>query len=107
MSDHDKLREAIKRLRISAPAVGMCGAESTLHVPYKELTRVLAAAESTLPKTKMVEVWRVEGSTRGGSPWARTELSRTLADSYAERMLKDVNHCCIRVTGPHSHEVPA
>lgn len=50
MTDHDKLREAIKCFR-------SVGRETRYH---EMATLVLDAAESTLPRTKTVEVWHLE-----------------------------------------------
>lgn len=75
---------------------------------------VLAAAEAhlaTLPRTKMVNTWRVEFAERQPSddwlPGSHTFTSKEQADEY-EASLKALRPSlrCIRVTGPHSHEVP-
>lgn len=78
---------------------------------------ILAAARAhrdTLPKTKMVEVWRVE--------WAVLAINRWVAHHRGEPTREEANHClarlieadtygntlrCARVTGPHFQEVPA
>ena len=104
MTDHDKLREAIEHIR-------KWGTD-TFNGSHTKMAIVLAAAESTLPKTRMVEVWRVEWAshhaTRGWSAFSKGEGSLAEAESYV-RYLKSVRtDCqCIRVTGPHMQEVPA
>ncbi len=70
---------------------------------------VLAAAESTLPKTKMVEVWRVECVTpvSGGARWrpiTQTFLSLAAAQEYATDGM--IRERLAHITGPHWQEVP-
>lgn len=106
MTDHDKLREAINNMR------GL----RRFYMPDTQaaVDTVLAAAESTLPKTKMVEVWRVEYAEHIHKvEWrARVRgpfLARCDADNEAVMMAKlfSAEYACIRVTGPHQQEVPA
>lgn len=74
---------------------------------------VLEAAEAhreTLPKTKMVEVWRCEWVISWGGPdrlqlGCQSYWSRAEAEREAERLGPGAK--CIRVTGPHQQEVPA
>jgi hypothetical protein len=69
---------------------------------------VVAAAEAhldTLPKTKTVDVWHVEWAY-AGKPHVRLLPTKTQAGDEAYR-LKGLNVTCVRVTGPHKHEVPA
>ena len=62
----------------------------------------------TLPKTKMVTVWRVEFAYCDGANWnARTATFKTEADARsAVKGHKGSAWTCIRVTGPHLQEVP-
>jgi hypothetical protein len=82
------------------------------------LTMIVDAAKvyvSTLPKTKMVEVWRVEYaewcSFLNGGEWkpiTRTALNETSAQEIAADYAKRPGErACIKVTGPHQQEVPA
>ncbi len=105
MSDHEKLREAIKLARmVKAPLYTQ---DRVRCLTTHGFDLIIAAAESTLPRTKMVEVWHCEGSTKGGTPWVSVETDRTKAAAYAAKYRDDPNHCCIRVTGPWQQEVPA
>lgn len=61
-------------------------------------------AHLTKPKTKTVEVWRVE-FTEHGRPACWTCLSVEEAHSHAITA-RNANKQCIRVTGPHTQEVP-
>lgn len=100
--DHDKLREAIKYFR----SVGR-------ETRYQEMAElVLGAAESTLPKTKMVEVWHVEyARLQKEGDWfpfvGGGFQSPGAADASVLILQRDPKHSCIRVTGPHQQEVPA
>ena len=103
MSEHEKLRSAIERvLAITGPNAS------------DDLYRICKAAESTLPRTKMVEVWRVEYAKRwptfDGAEWmpcVYQYMSRSMADDTATGIAKDAwPKTCIRVTGPHMQEVP-
>lgn len=95
MIDHDKLREAIRQMKMWMPK----------HPAAVWANAVLAAAESTLPKTKMVEVWRVEWCA-GQQPHSQTFLWRDTADHVAENLRGHRECSCIRVTGPHMQEIP-
>ena len=106
MSDHDKLREAIASLRKHMPRCSPQWAE--------ELQVVADAAESTLPKTKMVEVWHVTYAHRVVHPF-NADTWRCCCDCFdAEQLAREVagrlgsnaNIAGIRVTGPHHQEVP-
>jgi hypothetical protein len=73
---------------------------------------VLAAAEAhlaTLPKTKMVEVWRVEWAYAAHVGWAvEARHFPTEAEARTAASHRAGNGCrCIRVTGPHMQEIPA
>lgn len=99
MSDHDKLRDAIADMR--AWCVHSRGL-STLRMA--ECIDLMAkAAESTLPKTKMV--WIVEGAGRPYAPYARTyeAENRETLNSYVECLHSD-GFSLVTIT---SREVPA
>lgn len=79
---------------------------------------VFAAARSTLPKTKLVDVWRVEYAKiergRGGlgaskyDPCAITFTQHYEAQNRAASMRGSTDlFTCVHVTGPHKQEVPA
>ena len=123
MSDHEKLREAIKEMREMGTVrqvVASSVSREAKTVWADKLDIVLAAAYSTLPRTKMVEVWRVEWA----HPLPDPESDRIESDQIrrwkpyaaqysteADARLKahSVNgygNMCIRVTGPHQQEVP-
>ncbi len=115
MSEHEKLRDAIKWGREY-----LSGGSSAGYL--NNLAALIDAAESLLPKTKMVEGWQVEwcvGWTNGGTgrwhtaPVPNPSLARSAyytkaeADAHAARLSLKSMHKCIRVTGPHQQEVPA
>ncbi len=103
MSEQDKLRDAIKEAR-QHWYPGTTGA--------RILEPVLAAAESTLPKTKMVEVWAVWCLSEGGGDLvgyiaeAIAYPTKAQADEEARKSINDGN-LGVHVTGPHMQEVPA
>jgi hypothetical protein len=75
----------------------------------EEMITLLAAAAAylaTLPKTKMVEVWRVEFS-RAGMAFCCQFDDLDTAEVNAESFRHQPHLSCIRVTGPHQQEVPA
>lgn len=74
--------------------------------PREVLHTIIAAAESTLPKTKLVEIWRVEFA-QDKNPHSASFGSRHDADVYAQTVSCWPATACIRVTGPHEQEVPA
>lgn len=78
-----------------------CGA---MRAAYKALYEHL-----TKPKTKMVDVWRVEYVKRipgtADDPCAITYLNRADAERRAAE-LPDFYCTCVRVTGPHQQEMP-
>ncbi len=78
-------------------------------VPAEAFKVVKAAARAhleTLPKTKMVEVWRVECATAGGEPIVWAYLQKADAEKQARGVEGATNFRCIRVTGPHQQCVP-
>lgn len=91
--------------------------------PYRSMQpgtmrKVLEAARSFLPpepKTKMVEVWRVEWASRvvveDGEPFwlttARHYEREHVARVTAKTLESEGINAFIRVTGPHMQEVPA
>jgi len=102
MTDHEKLREALRFVR------GLrAGWDS------EKIDAVCDAAESTLPKTKMVAVYHVEYAHRG-VPRVEAFEARHYAEGRAEELEANRDgsrelpaFACIRVTGPHQQEVPA
>jgi len=84
---------------------------------HRDLARhIVSAMHAELtkpkPKTKEVDVWRVEWAYRinDGDPWqpaGRNESSREEALEYARRVTRGDNASCISVTGPHKQTVPA
>ena len=66
---------------------------------------VIAAARSTLPKTKEIEVWHVEHFV-SGTPAITVRLSADGATTTAT-YARELGDQCVRVTGPHKHLVPA
>lgn len=114
MTDNERLREAITTLRQDvAMWTGRVGAAAGESANRWKL--VLDCAESLLPKTKMVEVWRVEYAKRwrtsDGDEWMPCVYQHTscsMAEEHAAAVAKDGwPKTCIRVTGPHQQEVPA
>ena len=108
----EKLREAIKAVRSEVSSL-----EASNLGPWKSRSDTLRllcdAAESTLPKTKMVEVWHVEyvdAETLYPAVDVRRDRDNGTfgAEARAERLRKQPSkYLCIRVTGPHQQEVPA
>ncbi len=97
MDEHEKLREAIKWARHTRQVLGCDN-------PNAATMALLAdAAESTLPKTKMVEVWHVEYCF-SGRPLVAVYTTEEMARAHE---LPHKSYACIRVTGPHKQEVPA
>lgn len=95
-----------------------CFTDRPVHnVEAARKTQVLIdAAEAhlaTLPKVKMVEVWRVEFALANLPPGQAEPLcyvyhTRQRAEREAEKQRREpALYACIRVTGPHQQEVPA
>lgn len=62
--------------------------------------------EPPKPKTKTVEVWRVESAYHGHTRiWQANDGSKDEAYRMAKYLSTD-GHTCIRVTGPHTQEIP-
>lgn len=111
MTEHEDLREAIRVARHVMS--GNSGVRPDMVHP-KWLTLLADAAESTLPKTKMVEVWRIEWALSiDGSEWEPMGYQKSTqaeAQQFADNVVKGApgkKVACIRVTGPHMQEVPA
>lgn len=105
-SDHDRLRDAI------AEARGNMGRSCMVSNAAIEI--LVAAAESTLPKTKMVEVWHCSWAVKspGGVHFLATAYdSRQGADGHAAYLalggFADAPAFGVKVTGPYMQEVPA
>lgn len=107
MIDHDKLREALGHVHRVFANQGGC----TVTVCADDLRILRAAAESTLPKTKMVEVWHVEYTVwTHENVWEpRVEVcgDKVIAEARAIHKRNINRQSAIRVTGPHLQEVPA
>ena len=109
MTDAAALKEAVNDFRslIEDPYMSL-----PIERYKASLRAIFAAAEahlSTLPRTRMVEVWRVEWAVkRGNGEWracADHFDTETRANAQALSFERDAFHC-IRVTGPHTQEVP-
>ncbi len=81
---------------------------------YERMAGVYRAlyAHLTAPKTKEVEVWRIEyvWKPRGVGPWEPTVAqyaTEEMARSHGHGLGLGDNAACIRVTGPHKQMVPA
>jgi hypothetical protein len=61
---------------------------------------------ATLPRTKMVEVWRVEYASNG-LPCIVSFETRGGADGWVSGASGLAYIACIKVTGPHEQVVPA
>lgn len=85
MTDHDKLREAIQYVA-ACRGNAMASMNEEGHMKYR---LVLAAAESTLPKTKMV--FEIEGTARTHAPYMRAYTAEDVAlmHSYIECLHAD------------------
>lgn len=105
MTDRVKLEEAIKDGR------NMCNGMPWASW-FQMMETLLAAAQAwadTLPKTKMVEVWRTEFVFWINGRWQPT-VNVFLSISDAEQSGKTMTGLgakCVHVTGPHMQEVPA
>lgn len=108
MSDHDRLRLAIHWVRNNT------GLREINMTAVDFLDALAAAAESTLPRTKMVLVWHCAWATRSpGGDFVHVNAYRTegAARDHAEFLESGGNNSGvemfgIRVTGPHQQEVP-
>lgn len=113
MTDHDKLREALDQVEKSKKSYTGVLDPTTAYmgVWLRHFDTIMAAARSTLPKTKMVSVWRCEysvlASALNWAPCVFGYLTKEDADEAAARMSNNERYRCIRVTGPHQQEVPA
>ena len=110
--DHNKLREAIKVMRHWARNPD--GNDLSISENDEFVLLLCVAAESLLPKTKMVEVWHVEWSQypERWKPFRQSEGSGAEGRAWAEERAVWLTarpdlYTCIRVTGPHQQEVPA
>ena len=78
-----------------------------LYTPSSPANTALKAVEdaiAALPKTKMIEVWHVEYVVAG---LPQISIRMTKADAERSASPSNTLTCsCVRVTGPHMHEVP-
>lgn len=105
----ENLREAISFLR--KEQVDILSRRDPRTMTYalgQKLKLVLDAAETTLPKTRMAETWRVAFSRLLDGKW-RPLIHGADSREEAEREVERLRgHCCrcIEITGPHQQEVP-
>lgn len=105
MTDHDKLRGIVRQAHAFIDGARIGSMER--YLTASDLLLLADAAESTLPKTKMVEVWRVEWAGAGNSIPMIEQFGALLeAEDFANGR-RVAGRKCIRVTGPHQQEVPA
>jgi hypothetical protein len=104
MTDQEKLREEIKKLRDLNRVYYVDGRPNLSPGTY-----FISEEHATLPRIKMVEVWRVE-YCRNFNPEIRNFQHQHIAQAFADVLPdepKGPTFSCIRVTGPHMQEVPA
>lgn len=99
--DYEKLREALNHVR----------AWGAYNLDASKLAFVCDVAESTIPKTKTVDVWLVEGAYRDAEgkwvPFTTTYDNPAEADHrVAYRNKRNSTETCLRVSGPHQREIP-
>lgn len=100
--DHDRLRDAI------AEARGNMGRSCMVSNAAIEI--LVAAAESTLPKTETVELWHCEYAELEFCRWVakiRIVNSKSGAETFGALLRDAPLFSCVRITGPHKHDVPA
>lgn len=83
------------------------GCRSVKVEPFSVIHAAARAHLATLPRTKMVERWHVEwvSASSGDSCIDVRPTADEAAEEAAHRKSQDMR--CVRVTGPHQHEVPA
>lgn len=114
-TDHDKLRKAITDLRATSDfgvVISPTDQRRAKTVWVEVLDRVLAAAESTLPKTKTAQVWRAEYCTAqtDGTWLPQCQQFHTIEqrDERVKFMRESPQwYSLITVSGPHAQEIPA
>lgn len=84
--------------------------------PCGPLAVIMEAARahlSTIPRVKEVEVWHVEWTDNGSptSEWKARLSGPFLSVANADACAAGLSACktvgCVRVVGPHKHQVPA
>lgn len=91
-SDQDRLREAIRRSRL-------------VYQHNEDVDRIIAAAESTLPKTKSIECWEVRcvdivvvpATCMGRLPHVAVRYDGASAELLAEQWRKAEGKSCVEV----------
>lgn len=73
----------------------------------KALRDAAAKYLDTLPRTRMVERFHLEGWHPLEGPWVQVHGGREEAEIKAKAFRDAGVHTCVRVTGPHLHEVPS
>ncbi len=107
MIDSIKLRKAICSVLAAESGLLLCynPAPGFLTLHREDVQILLEAAQLALPKTKMVEQWRVEFAQEK-VPYSASFHHESLAIAYAKTVRSWANTDCVRVTGPHQQEVP-
>lgn len=111
MTDHTTLRLAIRKIRdirkfdISDPGLRV---HAERIVTLNDLVALADAAESTLPKTRTVEVWHVHSAIKHGTwrPHVRAFATEAEARRFAMSVEVHPARRNVRVTGPHQQEIP-
>lgn len=115
MTDRAVLERAIIDAREAIEVAGRWP-RRLAYIDVDEGTAILAAAQAhldTLPKTKMVEVWRVEFAQVKSQTLATWEAAsaafstRAEAHQYAQIVTGWSCTAHIKITGPHQQEIPA
>jgi hypothetical protein len=114
VSEREKLEAALSEALANSGGALQINGQPWVVVPAEAQRAIVAAAHTHLaamPKTKIVEVWRVEYAqeTDGFSPVCQTFTNPNSARNEAERLRSSQyrRYACIHVTGPHQQEVPA
>ena len=96
---------ALKQLIEAAHLCRKAGSDVLKITDFWPLVDAAEAHLATLPRTRMVEVWRVEWA-QASHPFCVQQESQSAADEYAEIVRTWIDASCIRVTGPFQQEVP-
>lgn len=112
-SDTEKLREAIGRFTWLVEGSADDGdwvvctwGQNGCKIDVRTWRAVVAAVESTLPKTRTVRVWRVMFAGKNGLPYIEQRLCEEDARELAQQRI-DEGGSLVNITGPHQQEVPA
>ena len=110
MTDHDKLRVALRYPEYTTQGYGHTAGSIVLSAEAYAIIR--AAAESTLPRAAVAEVWRAEYCTAQTDgtwlPQCQQFHTRAQRDERVEFMRQNPQwFASISVSGPHRQAVPA